>query len=179
MREASKAKKMSMHLLIALGAFLIPQLASAYTVFTDSPTYAPIATVLFTVTGGHTQINLYYEQGTTPIAYTTATVPPPTAQNLSSFGWSSGSFSGSVDGLYQIVVVDTTACGSLSYSACLSANPGAASAETEFEISSGPGPTPAGSTSTPDQYQQNLFLGIILFILGAFFWIYILTKATV
>lgn len=128
--------------------------ADALTVSTDASFYVNPATVYFSTTGGP-QINVYKGATGMPIANTTGTRSNVTLQTLNGYSWDVGSFSGTVNGTYQVVAVDNASCNGSSYSACLAANPGASQAIATFEIGSTTPVTYLSATSTKSNVDQS------------------------
>jgi len=171
--------------LFIIGVFVFASLAGAPQVFatsccsisTDAGSYPNPATVLVTTSDG--QLNVYFAHGSAPIAATNGGASGVTAQNLSTYSWDAGSFPGTVDGAYQVVVVDLASCQSptpKSYSACIAANSGAHNAEADFTIGSTPPATTTLATSTPDQAEQNLYNACVLFFIAFFGTVWLMRK---
>lgn len=174
MRMTPMVRYIASPAIVLLGVILLlPTISSAQTVSVDHPIYLNPATVLATKDAG-SQVSLYFMMGATPIANTSGSIGAWTNQSLNAFSWSAGSFAGTVNGQYQLVVATNASCAALSYSACIAANP-AAYAEALFEITNTLPPTPnTNATSTVDQTQANLFYGFILFTCWVLVFMFIL-----
>jgi len=148
----------------------------ALNVFTNGTTYSNPATVLGT-TSGTPQMNLYKSMGSLPVANDTGTLASDwSSQNLAAYSWNTGSFTGTVDGSYELVGVNSTSCNGLSYAACIAANTGVHISEWDFTVGPAPTPSPVFATSTPDQAQQNLAAAVYIFLFAMFGMIWLLRK---
>lgn len=165
-------KLLPLLLLIVLGP--TAAFASTVVVGTDAATYTNPATVYFSVTYSETgDLALYKDMGAAPVAYKSGVSGVGTT-TLNGYTWASGSFSGTVNGTYQIVGVTSAGCGSSSYSACIVANAGAYG-ERDITVSS-PAPSPTASTTAYESPTQDVFYLWAIFFASMIFVVWSFKK---